>query len=314
VAAPLEAEGLDPKKVQTAAGALIKQVLGSSKKDSLQTGQIVVLGVPELAYLRDLTRQLVESNEDSKKMSEEAKELLKTHKKNLGALGNAAGLDAALFGRMVTSDYLSRGDAAIHVAHAFTVHAEQAEDDYFSAIDDLLGEISGDEESRGSGHIGNNELTSGLFYSYVVVDVPLLISNLTGVSQADWLSADRALAAEVVARLVRLIATVSPGAKLGSTAPYAHAAAVLVEAGDAQPRTLANAFSKPVRGDDLIAASYKRMGQFIGDNDIMYDDMVGSRALAALGDTDALRAAVKADDDVKSLSQLARWVSERITQ
>ena len=43
-----------------------------------------------------------------------------------------AGLIGALFGRMVTSDPGANIDAAIHVAHAFTVHAEESESDYFS--------------------------------------------------------------------------------------------------------------------------------------------------------------------------------------
>ena len=38
---------------------------------------------------------------------------------------NREGLDAALFGRMTTGDMLARCDAAIHVAHAFTVHEGQ---------------------------------------------------------------------------------------------------------------------------------------------------------------------------------------------
>ena len=55
------------------------------------------------------------------------------------------------------------------------------------------------------------------------------------------------MAGEIVRRLVWLIATVSPGAKLGPTAPYGYASWMLVEAGDRQPRSLAEAFRKPCR-------------------------------------------------------------------
>ena len=48
-----------------------------------------------------------------------------------------AGLEAALFGRMVTSDPEANITAPVHVAHAFTVHGEEAEMDYFTAVDDL---------------------------------------------------------------------------------------------------------------------------------------------------------------------------------
>ena len=69
---------------------------------------------------------------------------------------------------MVTSDPGANIEAAIHVAHAFTVHAEESESDYFSVVDDL----QRDDEDAGAAHIGDMELTAGLFYGYVVVDVP----------------------------------------------------------------------------------------------------------------------------------------------
>ena len=143
---------------------------------------------------------------------------------------------------MVTSDPAANIDAAVHVAHAFTVHAEESESDYFSVVDDL----QSNDEDPGAAHIGDMELTAGLFYGYVVVDVPTLVSNLTGSPAEDWRNADRELAATVVKHLVHLIATVSPGAKLGSTAPYAYADLMLIEAGSRQPRSLANAFRGPV--------------------------------------------------------------------
>ena len=153
-----------------------------------------------------------------------------------------AGLEGALFGRMVTSDPGANIEAAIHVAHAFTVHREESESDYFSVVDDL----QRDDEDAGAAHIGDTELTAGLFYGYVVVDVPGLVSNLEGCASGDWQDADRELAATVVEHLAHLIATVSPGAKLGSTAPYGRARFMLVEAGSSQPYSLADAFRKPV--------------------------------------------------------------------
>ena len=152
------------------------------------------------------------------------------------------GLIGALFGRMVTSDPAANIDAAVHVAHAFTVHPEESESDYFSVVDDL----QPTEDDPGADHIGDVELTAGLFYGYVVVDVPGLVSNLMGCESGDRQSADRELAAKVVEHLIHLIATVSPGAKRGSTAPYAYANLMLIEAGSRQPRSLANAFREPV--------------------------------------------------------------------
>jgi CRISPR system Cascade subunit CasC len=122
---------------------------------------------------------------------------------NLAELGVSAtlprGLESALFGRFVTSDLLANTDAPIHVAHAMTVHAQENESDYFTVVDDIT------RESGASGSAGmfDVELTSGLYYGYVAVDVPLLIANL---------SDDATLAAKVAEHLVHLVASVTPGA------------------------------------------------------------------------------------------------------
>lgn len=157
-----------------------------------------------------------------------------------------AGLASALFGRMVTSDTDANITAPVHVAHAFTVHAEEAESDYFTAVDDL----SIDEP--GADTIQETELTSGLFYGYVVVDVPGLLANLSG---------DAELAGQVLHNLIYLVAEVSPGAKLGSTAPYGRASFMLVEAGDRQPRSLAEAYRKPCQpqADRAVEALSKHL-------------------------------------------------------
>ena len=144
---------------------------------------------------------------------------------------------------MVTSDLLASREAAVYVAHAFTVHQAQVENDYFTVVDDLLQ----DAGELGSAGIFDTELASGLYYGYVVVDVPQLVQNLEGENFKDCFASGtpakrRALAGRVVQHLLHLIATVSPGAKLGSTAPFDWAKFVLVEAGDWQPRSLAGAF------------------------------------------------------------------------
>ena len=175
-----------------------------------------------------------------------------------------AGSRGALFGRMVTSDPGANIDAAIHVAHAFTVHREESESDYFSVVDDL----QGDDENAGAAHIGDMELTAGLFYGYVVVDVPGLVSNLEGCKADEWGDADKSLAGQVVEHLTHLIATVSPGAKLGSTAPYACADLMLIEAGSRQPRSLANAYRTPVNAQMEVAA--RAMKSELNDFDGMY--------------------------------------------
>jgi len=55
------------------------------------------------------------------------------------------GLGAALFGRMVTSDPAANTDAAIHVAHAMTVHAMERDLDFMTVVDDLKSREEGDD-------------------------------------------------------------------------------------------------------------------------------------------------------------------------
>jgi CRISPR system Cascade subunit CasC len=168
------------------------------------------------------------------------------------------------------------------------------ESDYFSAIDDLLRE----EGEQGSGHINASELTSGLFYGYVVVDINGLVQNLGG---------DRKIAADVVEKLIHIVAKVSPGAKLGSTAPYAYSHFVLGESGNAQPRTLQNAFLDPVRTQGNIVQNAE---QALAKHLLELDEMYGkseSRAHAGLGETDKLF------EGKTNLVKLAEWAKQQIT-
>lgn len=195
--------------------------------------QTLLLGEPELRWLAAEAERLAAAG-DVTAVRQAAQEWRKTFRSNIQAMRESTilpgGLTAALFGRMVTSDPEANITAPVHVAHAFTVHAEESESDYFTAVDDLS------EDEPGADTIQETELTSGLFYGYVVVDLPGLVANLGG---------DRKLAGQVLHNLVYLIAEVSPGAKLGSTAPYGRAGLMLIEAGDRQPRSLAEAFRNP---------------------------------------------------------------------
>jgi CRISPR system Cascade subunit CasC len=267
---------------------------------------VTVLGKPELDFLLGEARALAKAAKNAADVENVAKaHLTKERLKNLQSLHRGAGLDAALFGRMVTSDYLSRTDAAIHVAHAFTTHGETSESDYFSAIDDL--DVR--DDSLGSGHIGNTELTSGLYYGYVVVDVPLLVSNLEGGDRKEWKGKDRVLAAEVVHRLVHLVATVSPGAKLGSTAPYAYAHFAMAEWGTAQPRTLANAFESPVSSQaGMLGGTYDKLVDYVKEVDEAYGKRTERRCVAL----QAPASLVGLGAEKGSLEQLAAFCADKV--
>jgi CRISPR system Cascade subunit CasC len=293
--------------------------------EMIETNQVTILGEPELRYLREKVLDRLEvarqefgdlldsdpadwSKDELQDIADVARDFSKSDlKKNLKGLKLASGLDAAMFGRMATSDVLARGDAAIHVAHAITTHAQSSESDYFSAVDELKSETG----EMGGGHINSSELTSGLFYGYVVIDVPLLVSNLEGCSRDEWEEADKTLTGEVIERMIKLITTVSPGAKLGSTAPYSRAQTLLVESGTAQPRTLANAFQQSVdEQPDVLENSYRALADYVSGLDQMYGRR-NQRQLAGLGPIDQLADAVGVES-TSTVPEVAKWSADQV--
>ena len=142
-------------------------------------------------------------------------------------------VDIAMFGRMLAEHQDFSMEAAVQVAHAVTVHKSAVEDDYFTAIDDL--------NQRGAAHIGERGYGAGLFYSYICINRELLTQNLNG---------DLELTRKALQALVAAVTKVSPGGMQNSFASRAYASFVLAEKGDQQPRTLAQAFLKPINADD----------------------------------------------------------------
>ena len=285
------------------------------KKEKFKTKEVLFLGVKEVEYLNSFTLEIVTQHSDPKAAKQALKDYVESKPKdakgvreNLKVMFDQCSLASALFGRMVTSDVLASRDAAVYVAHAFTVHEAQVENDYFTAVDDILN----DADEVGSAGIFDTELASGLYYGYVVIDVPQLVANLEGVAIQDWSKAtaeQRALAGRVVQHLLHLIATVSPGAKRGSTAPFAWAKFMLVEAGDWQPRSLAGAFQNalPCNQPALRKMAVQSLSDEIAQLDAAYGAPLSRRYLSV--------------DDVQvpgaerlPLAALAQWAQDIVTR
>jgi CRISPR system Cascade subunit CasC len=308
----LIAQGISDASAQVAAeglraGGLLDKSKELTGKDALETGQAVLLGRAEIDFLVKRCATLARDFPEDKALKTAIAAFLKEEKKNIEALKHGSGLESALFGRFVTSDILTTRDAAVYVAHAFTVHEAQVENDYFTVVDDLLR----DAGEQGSAGIFDTELASGLYYGYVVVDVPQLVANLEGTKVQDWdtLPAERReLAGQVVQSLMHLIATVSPGAKRGSTAPFEWAKFMLVEAGDWQPRTLAGAFidALPVAHSNIRRSAVERITAEVAQLDRAYGAPLERRFLT----TDDLTVP---GAERSTLPGLGEWVKQRIT-
>jgi CRISPR system Cascade subunit CasC len=242
-------EAVATKKSKKAkAGAEDEEIKENEPDDTVATSepgrQILTLGEQEIAALTEVAvvlhkekiassemRSLLEKATKRKSLSKKVQDTLAA----LDAVRKHAGLDGALFGRMATGIAVSRIDSAVHVGHALTTHAIQSSIDFFSAQDQLLDRDAGE---TGGAHIGSRELTSGVFYLPVVIDIEQIRKNCAG-----WTNDE---IANVVGWLVKSIATITPAAMLGSTAPFTDPGEVVVEITTGQPVNAMGAFERPV--------------------------------------------------------------------
>lgn len=178
-------------------------------------------------------------------------------------------VDIAMFGRMLASDADFNRDAAVQVAHAITTHSVQAEDDWYSAVDDL-----NKAEDTGAGHLGETGFGSGIYYQYVCVDCDLLIENLGG---------DKELAARGVEALARGLAQSTPRGKQNSFAHHPLAHLVLAEAGNRAPRDLSGAFFAPIEEKPLLEHSVEQLLKTRTAIDKAYNQVWQSEAKMQVG-------------------------------
>lgn len=238
-------QGISEKNAREWAKTIASQFgkLKSDKKtennEDLHVEQLVHFSPEEEKAIDDLVSKLVASG--AAPTEDELKLLRKQH----------SAADIAMFGRMLASSPAFNTEAAVQVAHAVTVHKAAVEDDYFTAVDDL----NKGEEDSGAAHIGELGFGAGVFYLYICIDHELLLKNLGG---------DAALTKTALNAFVQAVTKVSPTGKQNSFASRAYAGFVLAEKGDQQPRSLAQAFLKPVkpnaeRGEDTLSRAIKEL-------------------------------------------------------
>ena len=174
--------------------------------------------------------------------------------------------DTAMFGRMFADAPKFNREAAVQVAHALTTHRAMAEDDYYTAVDDLKSRSEPDD--AGAGFVGVQEFGAGVFYLYVCVDRGLLLRNLDDT---------RAVRDAGLAALVGAATTVGPRGKRASFASYARALYAMGEKGAGQPRSLAAAFLKPVSDSDQGRGSIEALEEFRDHLDSAYGNCAEER-------------------------------------
>lgn len=246
--------------------AIATQIAGVFGKN--QGGKKVAENAVDIEQLAHLAPEELEAVEALvKTLTEEKREPSKEELTFLKHRPSA--VDIALFGRMLAAKPEFNVEAACQVGHAITVHRAKAEDDYFTAVDDL----KGDADDRGAAHVGEMEFGAGVYYLYLCINETLLVENLRG---------DKALAARAVKALIETAATVAPRGKQNSFASRSRASYIRVERGDEQPRNLAMAFVKPVGGEDMIREAMETLRSEAERFAQVYESKLKSAELNAL--------------------------------
>jgi CRISPR system Cascade subunit CasC len=221
----------------------IAGVFGALKKSDkeevpkiLHIEQLAFISPEERYAVFELVDTLIERNTGPTE-----KELLLLRFENSAA-------DLALFGRMLAGNHAYNFEAAVQVAHAFSVQKIVVEDDFFTAVDDL----NRGEEDMGAGHMGDVEFASGIFYTYINIDRRLLLKNLEGSGdQAEtiWENAMRGIVESSV--------KVAPTGMQNTFGSRAYSHYVMAEMGNQQPRSLALAFVDDVKHNHLSESIHR---------------------------------------------------------
>ena len=257
VAKHLRSQGADEGKAHQIARD-VAEVFGKldAAKDKVHIRQLAFISPDERQAAMEMAERALAGESLEENPRSRGKTILRTAD---GAV------DLAMFGRMLADAPDFNREAAVQVSHAITTHRAEAEDDYYTAADDLKKPT----ESMGAGFVGEAGFGSGVYYLYVCIDTERLVENLAG---------DEALARKALEAVVEAFATATPSGKRNSYSHHTRASYVRAEAGDQQPRSLAAAFLKPVTGEDLLDASIAKLREIAAAIDKAYGASADSSA------------------------------------
>ncbi|GAB2713791.1 type I-E CRISPR-associated protein Cas7/Cse4/CasC [Kitasatospora kifunensis] len=172
----------------------------------------------------------------------------------LAALAPGDAIDIALYGRFLAEIAESPNvDGAIQTAHAFTVHAAEHIDDFYSAADDAklnrkartsAMDLLDAADDSGAGMTGYQPLISGTFYRHAVLDRHKLRSNLAAAGMTSERIATAAAAAE--REFVDAFVNAMPRAKQNSTASTGSLPKVVLAFDGQRPFNYAGVFEKAI--------------------------------------------------------------------
>jgi len=241
------------------------------------------LGSLNIGYSKDTTEKKEQSNKDTMMyLSLEEVDAIKKafyddDKKLISAIVKEANCriasDIALFGRMFASDQQLSVYGAVKMNHAFSTHAIELEDDYFSAVDQL--------NPTGAGHLGNQSYTTSTMYRYVAIDVGQLQTNLgAGVDISP-----------VVRDFIKAAYTAFPKGKENVMASYSRPYFVRAIVKNGQPEQFSDAFESAVPMSDLgFAEESKHRLNVLADERLArgWDEILFDGTIEKISDVDGI--------------------------
>jgi CRISPR system Cascade subunit CasC len=268
------------KKKGKAKKLITDKIIKANKEDSkkpLNMEYLVLLSHAEREYLYQEYCSVckgkdVPSTWDMFKFLEEAKQ---KHLDNI----------VALFGRMFADSPKLGVEGAAAFKHAYTVQAQDAEKDFFTAVDDITGgsdvEDSESSSNTGSGHLGVSEFASGDFYNCVHLNLDLLATNL-------GLDSDSEEFKGLVGAFLKAVISSFPKAKhnsnLANNLPYYVRTRIVT----GFACTNDDAFAEPLATMDQQAI-VDRFKESVAKKDAMYDGL----SYNVLGTWEAFNSSVK---------------------
>ena len=174
-------------------------------------------------------------------------------------------LDIAMFGRMAATKSFSTVEGCMQVAHAISTNKLKLENDYFTAVDDIIEREAGES---GSGHLGDFEFNSSCFYQYYNIDIDKLFTNLEHTEKSEDVLYG------ILKPLMEAICLENPSGKQNSFAAFSVPALVMVEVKDKKiPVNYMNAFVSPVKNNDkgnIVENSVLALSDYVNTVDKVY--------------------------------------------
>ena len=243
----LEAGGVETEKAEKIASGVFR-VLGSKKEKDVvglfSEQELIALAATANAHGAALA--VLHDAKDAKTEKELRKALT-------DVLSVKRPTTVALFGRMLADNPVVNVDAAMQVAHAFSVNEIDIEDDFFTATEDL-GES---EEGSGGAHMGFAEFVSATFYRYATLDFVELVANCGGNIDA---------ATELAAAGLLAFCRALPSGKNNVTAPHDLPDLVSIVVRPNRPVSYAAALESPIkaRNEGYAIPASEVLGAYAG--------------------------------------------------